>query len=260
MDSRLGPLLLAWMSLASCAGGPKQTSTSPMLRRADSSIVNRSIDELLKQWSPFWSLWEVGTTGKFVVSIDGVERIAHGFVLAYQYDSLPAGRCVSSRWVHRLIAWIPSPDSSGIEALWANSPGMPRRAEREILPMGECVRTRAMPDTQATLGNYRMVERRVVIPGYLAVAGKLWMDAGVITFRDRPCSGEGIRQTTRNYEIGCAERWYNIRIEASLVRTDSLRGRDATRHNLQIQTNMLPGRMLYVNCARRSSKHLCPGN
>ena len=259
-SSRVVSLTLTCLGLWSCASGPQRTTSYVSLRRADSSIVNRSIDALLRQWTPFLSLWEVGNPGQFVITIDGVPRIAQGFVLAYQRDSIPQNRkCASSRYVHRLIAWIPLPDSVGIEAVWADSPGMPRRADQVFRARRECEAMGGVPDTQATAGTYKMVERTVQTPGYLAVSGKLWLDAGIITFRDRPCPGKGIRPTLRNFEIGCAERWYTVRIEAGMVRSDSLRARNPVQRRLHIDTYMVPGRMLYVNCARRNSAFLCPG-
>jgi len=246
--------------LTACATQPPLTDTYVMIRRGDSAVVNRAIDEVVKHWTPFMSLWEIAEPSKFVVTIDTTPRIAHGFVLAFDFDSLPPTlKCNGARYQHRLVAWIPSPDGVGVEAVWVAAPGQPRRAVADLKPPGPCPAMNGNTDSMAKLGTYRVIERVVQTPGYTGVQGTISLNAGAITFRDRPCKGKGMRQKLRNYRITCSDHWYTVNVDAGLVRADSLRWiRLASRHTLKVSTSLVVGKMLHVNCARPPSNILCP--
>lgn len=95
--------------------------------------MDRALEELMTQQVGSPATWTVAGNAPLDLFVDGVPSMYEGFVFeqVFTHDSIPAACSGSDRMT--VTAWRPFPDSTGINAVGAWAPAMPRPEE---FPLG----------------------------------------------------------------------------------------------------------------------------
>jgi hypothetical protein len=222
------------------------------MARADSSLVNRSIDVLMSHAMGYQTLWDFGTPGKFAVMFDSTPALFSGFVTRTVHGSVHhTARCYRYGRI-ALVGWRPLVDSVGIEALVVTVPDMPGRVRGTLAKPGTCT---GDPDEIGDAVLYRIVDREIYGPSHVATGGTFAVFAGGI--RSPRCVDRGARRWVELWAITCAEQGFRITLDARVVPGDSLYLKPAGFHTLEIRASDVPGKRFYVNCADPRSVFLC---